>query len=591
MDLWGSVAEEMKVGVETDQLPIDMHPNVPPPYDWDQYRFQIGQVSLRSILSGPAYFKWLRQGYSDLGLTESVFANAVKNLEIKVGNCCCWAGKIPMFFLNFLSPLHGLNGRLFRKFDLRDDRYFIHELNRALERIIGDIPNAYVLDADACAGVVGRRCFQEEAVGMRWHGGLLNDGHTAAEAKRITKPLPVSSHDQLDQRAFIAAIFSEADAAARTLKGIGAVKMVCVDLDDTLWRGVSAEADSIDPEDGTGGWPHGIMEALAVLKRRGVILCILSKNDADMVERVWTRAYGALFPLTEFAIRKISWKSKAETMREAIAEADILPSSVVFLNDNPVERAAVAAEFPDVRVVQSSHYDWKRILMWSAETETAPITADSARRTARVQAKIRRDTARDTVAREDFLKDLKLQISFTEIETRTDPCFPRVIELINTTNQFNTTGRRWTAAEIEALCDGGIVLAVEVTDRFTDHGIVAVALLRNGILEQVVMSCRGDGDGGRTRYLVRHYQPGASNCRDDYGASHGHQGEPALARPVQPGRMAVDRRAMVHCIVQPLPRPYWCRDSCRDRRFNPSHRNPARCRLRSSCDVAESLPS
>ena len=490
LDWWGSVIDEMDFGVQTDRLHIDMHPDIPPPHPWDQYRFQVGQVSLRSILTGSVYFRLLRDGYSDPGVAQEIFTATVAALETKVRNCCCWADKAPMFFLNFLSPMHGLNGRLFRQFDLRDYRYFIHELNRELERIVRDIPNAYILDADACAGVMGRRFFQEDGVWMHSHGGLLNNGNLAVEAARIIKPLPINQHYELDQREFIATVFSEADAAIRTLRGIGTVKMVCVDLDDTLWRGVLAEADYIDPEDVTSGWPHGIMEALAVLKRRGIILCILSKNDPAVIDRIWTRVYGLFFPLTEFAIRKINWNSKADNLREAIAEANILPSSVVFLDDNPVERAAVAAAFPDVRVIQSSLFYWKRILMWSAETETAVITEESARRTEMVQAKIERDAARDLVSRETFLRDLDLRIIFTEIAARTDPRFPRVVELVNKTNQFNTTGRRWTAEEIDALCQNGIVLAVEVSDRFTNHGIVAVALYQAGVIEQVVMSCR-----------------------------------------------------------------------------------------------------
>jgi FkbH-like protein len=490
LDWWGQVVDEMDLGVETDRLHIDMHPDVPPPHPWTDYRFQICQVSLRYVLSDPAYFNWLRNGYADQELAKKTFTTAVQFLEVKTRRCCSWNDMAPIFFLNFLSPMHGVNGRLFGKHDFRDYRFFIRELNRELERVVNDIPNAYILDADECAGIMGRRFFQEESIAMHTHGGLLTNGDSELEAARIVKPLPVDRHYKLDQREFIAAVFSEADAAYRSLRGIGAVKMVCVDLDDTLWRGVLAEADYIDPETAIGGWPHGLLEALAVLKRRGILLCILSKNDERVVRDIWAQLYEALFPISQFAILKINWNSKADNLRAAMAEANILPNGVVFLDDNPVERDIISNAFPEVRVIHSSHYYWKRILMWSAETEGATITNESARRTEMVQAKIERDAVGAALPREQFLQGLNLRVVFTKIDSRSNPRFLRLVELVNKTNQFNTTGRRWTAEELEKLCQQGVVLAADVSDRFSAYGLVAVGLYADGIIEQIVMSCR-----------------------------------------------------------------------------------------------------
>jgi len=485
-----SVSDRLDLGYVTDLLHLNMHPEVPAPARWEDYRYQIGQIPLRWVLPDASYFEWIRNGFSDLATAERIFQKACDALDFFIKKCTVWSDKLPIFMMNFLSPVQNVNGRLLSGFDLRDNRYFVQELNRVFAQRVEKLPNVYMLDVDACAANMGRRFFQEDALWVNNHGGLIGDADYSNDTDRIIKQLPVSAHYRLEQAEFISVVLSEADLAWRSLRGIGSVKMVCVDLDDTLWRGVLAESDYIDPEQAVGGWPLGVLEALAVLKRRGILLCILSKNDEQTVRNIWKQLYERNFPLDEFAIKKINWNSKAENIREAIAEANIMPNSVVFLDDNPVERNAVASAFPEVRVIESSHYYWKRILLWSAETQGAVITDESMRRTEMVKAQIEREAARTTVSRDEFLRDLDLQVVFTKVEGRDNPRFPRVVELINKTNQFNTTGRRWTAEEIEDVCRRGIVLATDVSDRFSHYGIVAVALFLDGVLEQIVMSCR-----------------------------------------------------------------------------------------------------
>lgn len=63
--------------------------------------------------------------------------------------------------------------------------------------------------------------------------------------------------------------------------------------------------------------------------------------------------------------------------------------------------------------------------------------------------------------------------------------------LINKTNQFNTTGKRWTEDEARSyLSNGGVWWAFEVQDRFTRYGLVGLLAERDGVIEQFVMSCR-----------------------------------------------------------------------------------------------------
>jgi FkbH-like protein len=92
---------------------------------------------------------------------------------------------------------------------------------------------------------------------------------------------------------------------------------------------------------------------------------------------------------------------------------------------------------------------------------------------------------------EDFVRSLNIKIDVSIIRNPADNKFNRCFELINKTNQFNTTGRRWTPAEmINLLNDGGYLVSFDVEDRYTRYGVVGVAVIKNELIEQFVMSCR-----------------------------------------------------------------------------------------------------
>ena len=289
----------------------------------------------------------------------------------------------------------------------------------------------------------------------------------------------------------------------RTRRGIDGVKMVCVDLDDTLWHGVAAEADAVDGYL-VEGWPLGFAEALMMLKRRGIILAIASKNDAARVAEIWPQIFGPRLRMDDFAIRKIDWMPKADNIRAAIAEANVLPESVVFIDDNPVERAAVAAAIPGIRVLAAPPLDWRRILLWSSETQVPAISEESTRRTAMIQAQVVREQARSSQSHADFVAGLEIKVTLATVRSTAAGEFARAIELVNKTNQFNTTGRRWSHADAETyFAAGGVWRTFRVADRFTNYGLVGVVVQNDVRIEQFVLSCRVFGLGVEVAVLDR----------------------------------------------------------------------------------------
>lgn len=108
-----------------------------------------------------------------------------------------------------------------------------------------------------------------------------------------------------------------------------------------------------------------------------------------------------------------------------------------------------------------------------------------------VQRQVAREGQRKQLSREDFLRAAAPRITMLTIEGMDHPRFARVFELINKTNQFNTTGRRWTMEEFRALLQGGTKLwAFEVEDNYTNYGLVGVVIVSGNMIEQWVMSCR-----------------------------------------------------------------------------------------------------
>jgi FkbH-like protein len=159
----------------------------------------------------------------------------------------------------------------------------------------------------------------------------------------------------------------------------------------------------------------------------------------------------------------------------------------------------VKAAIPAIRCLGGNHYDWRRIILRSAETQVPIVTEESSRRTELVRAISQREASADAnngVSREEWLASLQLRQSFFLIKTPQSRHFDRAFELINKTNQFNTTGKRWERSEFEAfISQGGYCVVSSLRDKLIDNGIISVCLINGEKIVQVVLSCRVFGLG------------------------------------------------------------------------------------------------
>ena len=472
---------------------FDTFPDLPAPAAL--YDFQIIHIPLRSIL-GSAYFQlpddgsqheeFLRQTQDFLA---RYLANAIKlNVE----------RKLLTFVLGFLVPQQNPLGRFQPRYDLRNVMHFIERLNLFLAAETAKYQNAHWVDLDQIAAGIGKKSCQDDMVWSFTHGTTLSDGDHDHDLNRIQPPASMQHHYVARWLEFYEALLHEVFAMYRTTRQLDAVKLVAVDLDDTLWRGVAAEGNLGIAE----GWPMGFMETLLYLKKRGIILAIVSKNDEQFIQANWNRIVGGQIRLEDFAIRKINFQGKAQNLAEILREVNLRPQNVVMVDDHPVERSAIQQQLPGVRVLGSHLYYLKRVLLWSPETQTPVITAESARKTDMVQAQLQREAVRQTLTHGEFLKTLELRVSLCRLGDLKDVNLNRALELFNKTNQFNTTGARYTLEQCHRLLAAGHQLhVIEAEDRFTHYGLIGAAWVNENCVTHFVMSCRALGMGIEEAFL------------------------------------------------------------------------------------------
>lgn len=476
------------------------------------YDFQIIQIPLHQILTDDALWHLRHQ---DLDAFDQAFAACLERLTRYFHQFTgyCREQGLTALLCNFIVPAQNPAGRLCRRYSRNNLQHFIHELNAELETLCLSLPQCHLLDLDSVACSHGKRYYLDEALFGYANNGLMPLQPDPDDARRMEPTPHILEHFELsEQGIFLSAVFIEAVAMWRTLRQIDPVKLIVVDLDDTLWKGVSGERENVERVQSaewpiprvpmTEGWPLGIAEALMYCKQRGVLLGILSKNDEDRIRRNFAAIFDGRLALEDFAVCRINWDPKPANMQIILSTLNVLPENVLFIDDNPVERTAMAKAYPAIRVIGRYYQYTRSILLWSAETQSAFITDESSRRTEMMQAQVQRETLRQFASETDFLATLKVCMNVFEIDTPAHPGFPRALELINKTNQWNATGRRVNHAQLSAhLQEGARLFGMSVTDRFTRYGNIGYLLCNGDQVPVFVMSCRVIGLQAESRFL------------------------------------------------------------------------------------------
>lgn len=283
------------------------------------------------------------------------------------------------------------------------------------------------------------------------------------------------------------------------------LKLIALDCDDTLWRGICGE-------DGPAGVvldaPRRALHELMLRKREeGVLLAMVSRNNEQDVLQTFAAHPEMPLQLHHFTARKINWNEKPDNLAEIARELGLGLDSFAFVDDNPKECAEVRENEPEVLALALPP-DAERIPQFLEHVwafDSLPLTAEDRTRAASYQGvqEFGREL-RESVSLQDFVRSLQLDV---RIEPLTTDDVRRVAQLTQRTNQFNLSTLRRTEAEVAALLGSEQQCwTVRVADRFGDYGLTGVVIFSiDGALhlETLLLSCRVLGRGVAHRILAR----------------------------------------------------------------------------------------
>jgi FkbH-like protein len=374
---------------------------------------------------------------------------------------------------NYVMPYE----RLFGNYDLKHVGSWcdtVGEINRRIVLGARERNNVLVNDVNAIASWYGRRTWFDERF---WD---LAKSFCAAEH------LPA-----------VAQNITDISLAARGRT----VKCIIVDLDNTLWGGVVGD-DGVDgiqlSAHGDGEAFHRFQSFLLGLKKRGILLCVCSKNEYAAAVRPFEEHEEMVLHKEDITIFVANWENKAANIKQIRDNLEIGYDSMVFLDDNPFERNSVRAILPDVIVPElpDDPADYVKVLSELNLFETTSVSAEDSARADLYRAEFERRSAAGTFSNfEEYLDSLEMRIDVARFEPSR---LSRISQLLQRSNQFNLTTHRYNERECETMMQDASCLPLYacLRDHFGDHGLISVIVARPNSASDVLeitdwlMSCR-----------------------------------------------------------------------------------------------------
>ena len=277
-------------------------------------------------------------------------------------------------------------------------------------------------------------------------------------------------------------------------------KCLILDLDNTLWGGIIGE-DGIDgikigdtyPGNAFSDFQQNILEA----SKNGVILAVCSKNNADDVWEVFKNHPFQIIKENNLAAYRINWTDKPTNIQELADELNIGLDSMVFLDDNPVERQRVKEFLPEVAVPDFPDHPYLLSTfffeVYEKYFQIYSLTKEDKNKTEQYLSNAERNVHKKNFGSiDEYLGSLDMQI---EIYEANPLIIPRIVQMLNKTNQFNLTTKRYDEKDINRLlADNALINAVSIRDKFGDNGITvaSIILVKDGEAEidSYLLSCR-----------------------------------------------------------------------------------------------------
>ena len=280
-----------------------------------------------------------------------------------------------------------------------------------------------------------------------------------------------------------------------------AIKLIVLDLDDTLWGGVVGDDGwqnlHLGGHDPIGESFVDFQRTLKALKDRGLLLAIASKNEESVALEAMEKHPEMILRRTDMVAIRIDWNDKASNIQSIIQELNLGARSVMFIDDNPVERSRVKEFLPEVFVP-----DWpENKLLYTEKLRSLPvfnldaISAEDLARTQMYQEEVVRERSKAAFGEvEAWLRSLETTVTAARVD---EGDFARVHQLFGKTNQFNLSTWRPSEKELrERMQQPSYQLwSFRVNDRFGDAGLTGVVGLdlsdpQSAVISDLILSCR-----------------------------------------------------------------------------------------------------
>ena len=278
-------------------------------------------------------------------------------------------------------------------------------------------------------------------------------------------------------------------------------KCLILDLDNTLWGGILGE-DGIKGIKIGGDYPGKAFlywqQALLELSRQGVILTICSKNNETDVLEAWEKNPFMVLRQDNFSAWRINWNDKASNIQELAQELNIGLDSMVFVDDNPTERALIQQVLPEVEVPVFPEKPYELMAFFKQMVRKYfriySLTDEDRKKTEQYKANAQRAKAKAAfVNMDDYIRSLEIEMDIIPLDEFN---ISRIAQMTQKTNQFNLTTHRYAEGEVRQMAtEGWTIFCLSVKDKFGENGITGTIFLKplnNSTVEidTLLLSCR-----------------------------------------------------------------------------------------------------
>jgi len=339
-------------------------------------------------------------------------------------------------------------------YDVHGKTYFINKLNDKFSLNAREKKNLYINDINYLSSYIGIAHWFDKSLWLQAKYGL--------------------SMDSIPELAF------SVSKIINTIFG-KSKKCLVLDLDNTCWGGVIGDDElqgiDIGSETATGESYTVFQKYVKELKDRGITIAVCSKNDYENAKEGFSHPE-TILKFEDFTVFKANWDPKHQNIQEIAKEINIGIDSLVFIDDNPVERDIVFSQIPSVSVpnVGADVINFINHIDRNGYFEPISLSQDDMNRNQYYKDNKKRENEQATFkSYGEFLASLDM---YAEIKTFSPIYLDRITQLVSKTNQFNLTTKRYTAGEIDHISesDDYIKLYGKLTDKYGDNGLVSIII-------------------------------------------------------------------------------------------------------------------